>query len=55
MNSTLQQIYMIPTLRKYMLKIEDMKFTEESEEDNMLLQLKVIIIGLLMFRDYFLD
>jgi hypothetical protein len=42
MNSTLQQMYMIPTFRKYLHYLEDPKFVKKESGDNVLFQLKVI-------------
>jgi len=42
MNSTLQQLYMIPTFRKYLPYLIDPNFNSKEVEDNVLFQLKVI-------------
>ena len=44
MNSTLQQLYNIPTFRKYLPKLIDPTFDPEESDDNCLFQLKVIIL-----------
>lgn len=41
MNSLLQQLYMIPTLRNAILYVDDPKFKSTKKEDNILYQLKV--------------
>jgi len=41
MNSTLQQLFAIPTFQKYLLQLEDPSFKKEEIEDNLLFQLKV--------------
>ena len=42
MNSTLQQLYMIPSFRKAIMNVEDKQYKITSKEDNILYQLKVI-------------
>ena len=42
MNSTLQQLYMIPSFRKAIMDVEDKQYKISSKEDNILYQLKVI-------------
>ena len=42
MNSTLQQLYMIPSFRKAIMDVEDKQYKITSKEDNILYQLKVI-------------
>ena len=41
MNSTLQQLYMIPTFRKAIMDVEDLQYKTTPREDNILYQLKV--------------
>ncbi len=41
MNSTIQQLYMIPSFRKAVLEVEDRALTTSPKEDNLLYQLKV--------------
>lgn len=50
----LQQLYMIPTFREHLPRLEDPTFKEEEADDNMLFQLKASFIYLLFFqRIYF--
>lgn len=44
MNSLLQQFYMIPSFRKSLLEVQDRNFSKVAKEDNLLYQMKVIII-----------
>jgi len=41
MNSLMQQLYMIPSFRDFVIKVEDKSFLTTSKEDNVLYQLKV--------------
>mgnify|MGYP003576803645 CR=1 FL=1 len=41
MNSTIQQLYMIPTFRKSILEVEDRSVETTPKDDNILYQLKV--------------
>ena len=41
MNSTLQQLFMIPTFRKYLPQLADKTFKNDEVEDNVIFQLKV--------------
>lgn len=41
MNSLMQQLYMIPPFREFVLQVEDKQFTNTPKEDNVLYQLKV--------------
>lgn len=47
MNSVLQQLFMIPTLRKALLEVEDVNYGKEPNEENPLYQLKLIFGGLM--------
>jgi len=61
MNSTLQQLFMIPSFRKYLPMLEDPKFNPEEAHDNLLFQLKVFIffkteiLTQNFCRDYFME
>ncbi len=44
MNSTLQQLFMIPSFQKNLLKLEDPLFKRNEADDNLLFQLKVCVI-----------
>lgn len=46
MNSLMQQLYMIPSFRNFVLEVEDKNFAVTKKEDNMLYQLKVILFNL---------
>ena len=46
MNSMMQQLYMIPSFRKALLEVEDPFFGKEPNEENVLLQMKMIFGGL---------
>ncbi len=41
MNSLIQQLFMIPSFRRYILEVEDKTFSPSTKEDNVLYQLKV--------------
>ena len=41
MNSTIQQLYMIPSFRRAVLEVEDKSLNTVPKEDNILYQLKV--------------
>jgi len=54
MNSTLQQLYMIPTFRKYLPKLIDPTFDPEESDENMLFQLKRLFYGMqYVDKEYF--
>lgn len=44
MNSTIQQLYMVPSFRKAILEVEDRTPATTPKEDNILYQLKVQLI-----------
>jgi len=44
MNSTLQQLFMIPSFSKTLFQLGDPDFNKEGIKDNILFQLKVIIL-----------
>lgn len=46
MNSTIQQLYMIPSFRKAVLEVEDKAYATTAKEDNLLHQLKCIFVAL---------
>mmetsp|Transcript_5912 Transcript_5912/g.5166 ORF Transcript_5912/g.5166 Transcript_5912/m.5166 type:complete len:245 (-) Transcript_5912:894-1628(-) len=46
MNSTIQQLFMIPTFRKAVLEVEDKHAQSTPVEDNILYQLKTIFVAL---------
>lgn len=46
MNSTIQQLYMIPTFRKAVIQVEDKSLNTLPKEDNILYQLKSIFVAL---------
>lgn len=41
MNSTIQQLFMIPKFRERVFSLEDVEFKSSEMDDNMLFQLKV--------------
>lgn len=46
MNSTLQQLFMIPTFRKHLPMLEDPKFNPQEVNENLLFQLKRLFYGM---------
>jgi len=46
MNSTLQQLFMIPTFRKHLPMLEDPKFNKQEVNENLLFQLKRLFYGM---------
>eukprot|EP00349_Pseudokeronopsis_sp_Brazil_P010679 CAMPEP_0202978554 /NCGR_PEP_ID=MMETSP1396-20130829/84929_1 /ASSEMBLY_ACC=CAM_ASM_000872 /TAXON_ID= /ORGANISM="Pseudokeronopsis sp., Strain Brazil" /LENGTH=221 /DNA_ID=CAMNT_0049717549 /DNA_START=2836 /DNA_END=3501 /DNA_ORIENTATION=+ len=54
MNSIFQQLFMIPTFRKAILEVEDVRHAVDPPEENPLYQLKMIFCGLLQIeKQYF--
>lgn len=54
MNSTLQQLYMIPTFRKYLPRLIDPTFDPQETDDNVLFQLKRLFYGMTYVdKEYF--
>ena len=47
MNSIMQQLFMIPSFRKSIIEVDDPNFGKESNDDNVLYQLKMIFGGLM--------
>ena len=50
MNSLMQQLYMIPSFRNFILEIEDKGFDPTTKEDNVIYQLKVLFKKLKFFK-----
>lgn len=42
MNSLMQQLFMIPSFRNFVLQVEDKNYLTTPKEDNVLYQLKVL-------------